>query len=227
MHGNEIRVKFDAMNNNCNNNMDKTFFCSVKDEHGDVNYNKIKKFCDISDKLARNETRLIFLLKCRRNRVIPNFIFDKLKIFDSLKSQNGVQHIRKKILKLENNLSNKFLNLEIDCCHSQVQGSKKDKNLISNDFKNFLPQSKWSIFFNTQKKKWLTLKKKCSLVLAKKLNKLLNKTTTNINEINFDEKCIKNLTNCELPTEAKVILSFGPKFSLHNDTHNVDVPKLL
>lgn len=52
---------------------------SNKQNNGESHISSIQPNQKLIEKLAKNKARLVFLLKCRRNNLIPRFIIDKMK----------------------------------------------------------------------------------------------------------------------------------------------------
>lgn len=76
------------------------------------------------DKLAQQKARLVFLLKCRRHKLNPRFIMDKVNHL--LKNYNRVSGtIKHQVKSVMNNLKSKLLNIEISICNSDIEKLKR------------------------------------------------------------------------------------------------------
>ncbi|XP_067622746.1 uncharacterized protein [Eurosta solidaginis] len=173
----------------------------------------INKFQYISKKLVKTKSSIKFLLKCRKSRLIPNFIknatiFNKLIVFD-----HDINRDIDSILDTHTfNYHTKILNLLIKHKHTlltrqqqQLEGITKylEKRLNTHDFEEFLKSEKYVTSGLTA-----TLKKK----QESKYERLKNEYSNILGDNKQD--CFINKTKVDFPSDIKSLLAKGPKFAL-------------
>lgn len=158
--------------------------------------------------LARTKSRQVFLLKCRRLHIVPRFIMDRtnrvLKPYDkeSAKTRNSVSsHI--------SSLNFALLNIEIGICCNAVRDitSKIERLRTLGSYAN---SNETITVHGTNYKNAL---KSHNTQLHGKLRNLVASQGI-LNDIKFDESCIKNLTTTPIPNDVLTLLSLGPKFAV-------------
>lgn len=158
----------------------------------------------VSEKLAKNKTRLVFLLKCRRHNVFPKFIVDR--VTQMFKSYESVpRKVQGQIRSTKDKLLTTLLNVEISMCHCEVENLKN--KLASHN--NSTTAQTLSMSQQAHERQLETSNSRVHRKFAK-----LIETQDHVEDIKFDESFIKNLTGMDIPTEMMTVLSLGPKFSI-------------
>lgn len=144
-------------------------------------------------KLAQQKARLVFLLKCRRHNVFPNFILHRTA---KLKSNSDCVKVRQITRLAIEELNRKLLNAQIaDCCF-MIKRLYKKENVTNDDNQQY----KTALKYNNHR-------------LYRKFNQLLQKQNT-IDDIKYDDSFIKNCSGVNIPKEMTILLGLGPKFAL-------------
>lgn len=160
-------------------------------------------------KLAKEYNRRCFLLKCRKEGVLPKHITTAVRSLDNLIQQQN--HENERLTRWNNRLGNKLINNSISSNHSLI--SQLENNLKHLKSK-IISSTDSSIFSNFSRKKEVAYNRLFHKIKRKnieKLNKLLDLQSL---KLKSKDNWLKNLTNVEIPHEIKAFLSLGPKFSI-------------
>lgn len=183
-----------------------TFYGNIENQHGREARNLMRNYHKQVKKISRIKNNIQFLIKCRRSKVIPNFIYNKTKNILSLsnihhnKLKNTVHQTNQKILNLS--IREKFENLNILEKHLSITTNKINFLIPSNETKQFFRAQ-----MDSQKIFRKTLKNKTDA----KLNRILQQENLNLN---VDQNWFQNLSNTIIPTDIQNILALGPKFTV-------------
>jgi hypothetical protein len=193
-----------------------SFYKELKDKHGENITRLFKKLDKQHSKLAGYINRKNFLLNCRRWHVLPKSI----RINFGNIGQDINQH-------KFNQLANKFLfsimNEKICIFFKDITTIKKDINhlierislfpISTMDLTSYLDKIKLDYEKNFEKRKAECLKK------FKELKDDLVSTIVvdSVRDSSSERKHLINLTDVELSTNVKSILSLGPKFNMPTD----------
>lgn len=198
-------------------------------EYGTRTLHKTKKYLYITNKLVKCKTRLIFLEKCKKEKITPRFISDKGKIFKSIETQNqkiNNHYLHKKISNMKKTLFSKFLNVEIKISKNHNRNLNIDKfnflnflesNLHINIFHKLLEMQEVQINIAYNKHK-ANLIKKFERLKVKQYKKP---------ELHYDKSNLVNLTDYIIPEECVITLSMGPKFSFPTRTKEIPIIDIL
>lgn len=179
----------------------------------------IKPIIQTKHKLFTLKNRKIFLLKCRQNQVIPNFL--KFKILHlQYKNHYLSETFQKQFLKFQN----KTLNLLIsDCikeethllrsCEQQIQTVKRHIN--EDILTNILETESKKILYKFVKTKNRLIKKLQNLIWEKQQKISHNNHIKNLPT----NKWLLNLTDTILPQNVEKILELGPNFAKHYESN--------
>lgn len=165
-----------------------------------------------------------FLLKCRDNSIIPNFIERSTKNI-----MNQIYEKSTNRTKLENTIYNfqfKLLNIHIREKYSIISGTEKMLMTLEDELKIIINEDDllalkywWTHEYNIKHfKKQQILIKKYNTLRQSKL-KLLKLT--------FDPKFFINKTNAEFPDEVKWLISLGPKFNIFDKSSRIPIFHLI
>lgn len=160
-------------------------------------------------KLARNKSRLVFLLKCRRYEILPRFILDRTTHLFSVQSNNA-SHNKKHIDSLASVINKKLLNLEIAACSREINSIQVTCNTSA---------------MSTQcLAHYRTVLKSHNDLLFEKFARLKSEQG-HLSDINYDPTFIKNYTQHEIPPNVLILLGLGSKFAIAPST--LPIPDLL
>lgn len=158
---------------------------------------------------------MIFLLKCRRLQVIPHFLINRTnRILQAYcnKSEQTKETVRRHV----DELNRALLNIEIGMCCGEIT---HDEKLLRN-----LSERSTAHQLSTQNQN----KVNYNQTLLKE-NKRLDKKLKNViaeqgilNDIKYDDSCLKNLTSVAIPNDVATLLSLGPKFAMPPENIPID-----
>lgn len=153
-------------------------------------------------KLANQKSRLVFLLKCRRHNVFPNFILRNTSKFESKSQCASAKNIMHNAIV---EFNRKLLNAEIsDCCYrvKMLSNNISNNSSSNNDSTSTAEENYYqnSLSINNNR-------------LHRKFNELIKKQKQ-LDDIKYDESLIKNFSGIEVPHKMLVLLGLGPKFAL-------------
>jgi hypothetical protein len=191
------------------NNYQPNFHQYILTNFGNKTHYNIINTEKLHTKSSKTKERLTFLIKCRKNKIIPKFLLTKTnKMFKHINNRPhpyNFDNFREKIKK-------KFLDIEIKITAYTVRKTNKQIVRNMNNLKNILPHNTYDSFHNCQRKKSDNISKRTKFTLENKFQNLIDQQPSEADVI-YDEQNIINLTSIELPIEVKILLSFGPTFS--------------
>lgn len=189
-------------------------FCTLKDQislqHGHQLRNKCIHFKNLSTRIAKSESRRIFLLRHRRLHIIPRFILDKSSVFDSLRCQTNTHNTS--IDKAQTSFERTILNLEISICIQSLNNLIKErehtKSLIQTQIDDHQFNDLSICIQNMYDKVRSKSKEKHMRKFQRNLNMKTNSESFSINE----DFCI-NMSGKEIPKEVTQLLGLGQSFA--------------
>lgn len=200
---------------NSTTKMERGFYRKVKRSYGTNKTKLLRNYSKCVKRTSSLVSSRIFLLKCRKHALIPNFISN------TTKHVNKLLHPTSKYLPKLNNIITAFhqkvLNIYIQYICTQTHTTQEQLYTLQEEIINTLPFSVADDFLLMQKRygdKQYTLK---THTHNKKFDGLYEKMMRVFN-VDVDEKSFINLTNITVSTDIKWMLSMGPKFALpHED----------
>ena len=216
----------------------ESFFTSIARQFGQQTSKNLKDLSNNRLKMIKISNRKLFLLKCRTNGVIPDFISNNLidtsNFFTSSISASCI------LLNLKNRYSRKLLNIAIKDTHN-IQNCIANRIAQLNDEILFtLPPHIFDKFYTFENKKYTKLFKIHKNKCIRKFNNFLaaknNSFNNNFNGFNsfnnlasnFDNNnWLKNLCDVEIPVNVKKVLVLGPKHALCAPRNFITSPKFI
>lgn len=193
------------------------FFSNINQNFGPAVVKQMKYFLKINKKMASLLNRRIFLLRCRSEKIWPNFIVDSLKCLNSIITNSMNINITK-IMNLEKRIKDKILSLEISVIENNIKQFQKIINNLSNNINLQLPDYIYRKFINKQNYTFNQIFNNIKQNCIKKFLELKDKKE----KIKYQDEWIENLTNLDIPSEVLAVLALGPKFSIkpqHSQLH--------
>lgn len=186
------------------------FFINIKRIYGDIAVRKLKQWMKLNSKLARENNRKIFLLKCRKYEIIPNHITNATKNIDELIIGQDAQQFS-----TYNQLTRKFkfklINLEISSNHKSISLINKSLILLKQEIINLTSEHVFNDFAHNTSLKYNKIFKKTK---QNNIKKFENLKKAQINEIKVCDNWLKNISNTVIPHDISKFLALGPKFSV-------------
>lgn len=187
-----------------------SFYTNIERDFGTNMKLKLKNFATNNNKLAHLSARKCFLLKCRKNNVIPKHILVNVNcVFPSLEENTPYS---KDIGNLICNFRKRILNLEIKIAFWKIkQLEQLNKRLKDAILSANIPQL--DAFFRTQEIGYNNSQTTNHETLNKKFTRLYSqqiKPHINANVANFVHKS----TDTQIPDDVMFLLGLGPKFGL-------------
>lgn len=200
------------------------FYQTIHTQYGIEKANLFKQWAKTNIKISSLKNRKIFLLRCRKDDITPPHITNGTKNVEALINfQDG--YTGQKILKFNNRLDSKLINLEIDITIATLKKLEKHLIQIIEQLKNHIPNHVINEFQNRQH---VTSEKHFKKVKNRNLKKFNNlKNQQHELHISTQDKWIKNLTNLDIPQEILRFLSLGFKFSIEPTNKEISVKRLI
>lgn len=187
------------------------FYHQIELNYGRQAVTKFKSWSKNKQKLAKLLNKRCFLLKCRKEDVIPKHVkgatygVEKLLQQDSWESRDS--HHRKLL-----RLGNKILSLEISSNQKQILKVESNLNILKNEIIGFTNEHIFLEFSHKQHIKYNRLFHKVKCKNINKFNYLYNSQVAQ--KLKSQPNWIKNLTNVTIPEDVNHFLALGPKFSI-------------
>lgn len=163
-------------------------------------------------KLAKQKSRLVFLLKCRRNDISPRFLVDRVGHLLK-KYKLGPCLVKKQAESLDKLIKKSLLNMEISTCSKQIEEITQVIISLAQGLQSLLSDEEIVSTNLKMKRNYEFHLKSSNMQLYRKFSKLME-TQDHIDHIQYDESFIKNFSDVEIPPEVLTILSLGPKFAI-------------
>ena len=188
------------------------FYAYITSIYGIQTTKIFKEYANYNRKLAKRIPQRIFLLRCRKAKLVPGFIQNYCRQFSNLSVYDNKQ--RNKVDSIIANFQIKVLNVlitdkvnNIKFIETKLESLENQICSFNDGFINrFLSQQKQFKFNTIERHKATNIKKFNALKLSTFIK--LNFNTT----INPD--WFMNLSSAEIPSEVCWLLSLGAKFSL-------------
>lgn len=184
----------------------------------------INKYTSLKTKLANVTSSIHFLLKCRKFRIIPNFINSATINIRNL-FQNDPNNLRY-IDEISAEFHLKILNTQIKHHFTKKTIIKSEIQSLKTFFENSLHTNHTEEVYKKGEEYYEKTLKKKSKILERKFNNLIGKNLAELN-IQFNEKSFKNLTDIVFDDEMKWLIGLGPKFSLYTQNANLPIFQLI
>lgn len=200
------------------------FYQTILQQYGAEVVRLLKQWATLNNKLASLRNRKIFLLACRSQGLIPTHIKNNTKALPNLiETTNG--RIGQETLDFLLRLDKKILNFEINVTYKNVERTERSLKEITVKLKSKIPHNIVDQFFNYQNN---TYERKFKTIKKTNQNKLTNlKKHENKEFLNTKDSWIKDLSECDIPTEIKQFLSLGQKFSIKPTPRDINLKDLL
>lgn len=200
-----------------------SFFQFIQQTFGDNIHAMMSHYANLIDTKAATTSRRIFLLCCRAKQVTPNFIKNKLKIFDSFYQQNTLNS--KKIDSMKQDCCKTLLNTEISLCVVKFKRIESDIVKCEAELKRQLPESLIQEFMLSQRQKEKNLLVIHKNIHIKKFDKLSSEQHSKGEIFKVDN--VLNLTNVAFPQDFMKLLSLGPQLALPVTRKDIKIPHLI
>ena len=199
------------------------FFNDIKHQYGSATVGLLKTMAKIYIKQASMQNRRVFLLECRRQKLLPNHITHGTSNINSMLSYTHGQ-LGRRIQNFNCRLGNDILNLEIRVTFCELTSLKKQLLSITDQLSNLLPQYILNEYIARQQTRSNYLSNKIKRKNLNKLNLLQSKMSNNIKT---KDSWFKNLTDIDIPQDITSLLALGPKFSLNPPANEIKISHLL
>lgn len=183
---------------------------AIRRTHGSNIAKKSTTLKNLTIKLAKAESRNVFLLQHRQTGAVPRFIRQKSVIFNSLKSQ--VNDNDKHIERAQKRLEQTILNIEISICVRHIKYTQNRRVSIDNLIKTSMDESLYNDLSMCVNQMYDKIRSKCKETQSKKLQENIKKSCPA--GIRFQEEFCVNMTGKEVPTEVLQLLGLGQCFAL-------------
>lgn len=175
----------------------------------------INKYKSERNKQINSRSTIIFLIRCRKAGIIPNFIRNKTKhIHDIFNTKEEIPDKIYKTLNTHiNNFHNKILNLAIRYKHEIRKQNSKNIKEIETILQQRMTIEDYSKFYEMEKKSDGKIKNNIREKHKKKFNSLIDHQKRELN-IRYNDNWFVNKTQTTIPEDIQWLLSHGKKFAL-------------
>lgn len=191
---------------------------------GDTNI--INRFKIIRNKIIRCKVTITFLIKCRNQGIMPQFIRNStkniFKIFDEYSSPSVNNQVGKYI----RNLQNKILNSSIKQKHYLLKSSEDELKYLTYTLSRFLGNDKLNNFLKYEEIIGEKLMEKEKQIHKKKFDNCVSLQMRELG-IKFNRKWFVNKTGVDIPEDVQWILSLGQKHALPVNREEFPILKVI
>ncbi|XP_074028848.1 uncharacterized protein [Leptinotarsa decemlineata] len=199
------------------------FYQDINVTYGYSTMRNLKDVANINIKLANLRNRRNFLLRCRKNNLVPPHITSGVHNVENL-TNTATGSLLRRTLNFNRRLRNSILNLEIKITHETVLSFEKTLTSLKSKLVTILPTYIITEFY---RKLSINYSRRFFKVKKQNQKKFQNLILTQSKKIISQPNWIKNLTDIEIPQDIKNFLALGPKFSIQPCLKDINVPHLL
>lgn len=195
------------------------FYNYLLSNHGPGTRNLAVSYQKSNQREAVLKCNLVYLIRCRKNKVYPPFLVKKVDRF--YKEQlNRSQGHKGKIDRSKSLLLSSYLSTEIDIVASQLRECRLNGTNINFELHEALPPTLYSTYMESQQQFGSNIYNKNKTRLRGKFDRISEKQKTSMNNI-FTTSGVTNLTDLVIPIPVLQLLSLGPKFALRPKKINI------
>lgn len=201
------------------------FYQEITNTYGFNTTRSLKQWANINIKLANKVNRRIFLLQCKKFKIVPLHIIQNSKhVLGLLTTPNT--RIRKDLTNFNSRLGYRILDFEIRITVNDINYLNHSLDVVINSVFNILPQNIFVTFLQRMER---AFQRKFTQVRSLNLQKFNRLKQSQIKDKLFkdNKKWLKNLTNIMIPPDIENFLSLGPKFSIQVNSKKLHVGGLL
>lgn len=191
---------------------DPQFYRNLKTTHG----NNVKRAAAQYQKTLRREAmtknKLVFLLRCRKNKLVPVFLKNKVERFFKDQSQQSGQY-QQKVDHTKLWLQRRYLTTEITVVNSQLQSYRRQLKALNCRLESAMDPDTYRTFMLTQQKYGSRIYDSEKTRIKAKYNRIGGENQDTLNRI-LSTDGVTNLTDIDIPKPMLQALSLGPKFAL-------------
>lgn len=206
------------------------FFDEIENNYGARSRKMLKNYANHTRKLSNMISRKSFLIRCRRRGVFPAHFASNFRFTFPLLEENGP--FSNKVQKCISKFMKSILNLEIKQTFHKIKTFRSRLTALAESIRTSgMPEQIIASFFDSQEKfyernvhaRTNSTKRKFRNIIARSAQHARSEELPSLNP-----KAIHNGTQVDVPPEAQVLLSLGPKFALPIDgAENVPLYHLL
>ncbi|XP_062711892.1 uncharacterized protein LOC134289674 [Aedes albopictus] len=191
-----------------------SFYTEVRERYGAPTVQLLKLYANNNTKLGNMQSRKEFLLKCRRNGVVPSHILHSLRCTNELLASSSpcIRKLSSTVSRFQKSL----LNIEIqDTCH-RVRSLNQELDALREQIVSHTDRDTYAYYFLTQEFAYHDNLRRKSKQTARKYSRLMNNSVA-VNQSQLpteNSSAVLNATNKTIPPETLILLSLGPKFAL-------------
>lgn len=172
---------------------------------------KLKIWASYNKKLVSYNNHKTFLIKCRKNGILPQHILHSAKCIENTFIEDSP--FTNKSYRILKRFQRDILNIEISFVHWKSKKLNSQIKSVIDNVKIVLNQEHFESYNNNQNKFASIHNKKTKSKQNKKFRILLEKQKP-IKPLTVNNKWILNLSSMEVPREVQYLLSLGDKFNL-------------
>lgn len=177
------------------------------------NTNLINRFKNVRDKIIRCKATITFLIRCRNEGIIPQFIRNSTKNIFNLFDEYSNPFVNNQVGKYIINLQKKILNSSIKNKHYLLKSYQDELKYLIYNLSRFLDNGQLNNFLKYEDKTAEKLIRKEKQIHRKKFDNCVNLQMRELG-IKFNRKWFVNKTGVDIPEDVQWILSLGQKHAL-------------
>lgn len=185
------------------------FYKNIKSQYGQEAVNHLKNIRRLQKKINNVKNQKIFLLRCRKNHVVPRHIQQNIKCIFNLLPKNA--RLARRIENTVSKLKRDIINLEIaDAYHSHTDFILR-LTKAKNEANKVLPTKVVEDFIKYQHPQ---LEKSFMETREQQIKKFTALKEQQASDHIIGNPEVKNLSTANLPINVNKFLSLGPKFAI-------------
>ena len=192
-----------------------TLYNKIKKRYNNYTNKHIKQHRKINNTIVKTKITIIFLLRCRRAEITPNFITNfSTNIHNIFKIQGKIPYnTQQTLLKILDYFNIKIHNLLIKHKNNYLRGNETQHNTNKNIIYKLLDHEDSTVFFESENNITKNLEIKQKEKHTKKYDKLIERQRKDL-DVHNKYNWFVNKTSIEIPIETQWLYSLGPKFAL-------------
>ncbi|XP_060518421.1 uncharacterized protein LOC132697147 [Cylas formicarius] len=199
------------------------FYQTIRANYGQEAVNLMKRYANLSQKIAKQKNRRIFLLRCKHDKLTPVFLNINLKHVKFV-CANNLRTFKDKVM---NKFVSSTLKLLITDTASALRFLEREKNIVYNHLVGRIPQIYLNDFLKIVFGKTEDGFNKIKQNNCKKIHSL-KQYQNNMDTIVQNKNWVENLTNIYIPRNVLEIFSLGPDFAVPiSQPKEIPIPNII
>lgn len=200
--------------------MQENYFSNIEWEYGITCKRTFKAYSKNHKKIVNTTKTKDFLIKCRKNLIIPSFIQHRTN--NILKSR--IRLTQRRYTNYICKINRKILNFEITDKIVHIHKLSRSASYLRSKMFKLAPQHIVNSYIHNIKLNYFRYRENITRKINEKYERLEKEQTPSIY---YNKDRLKNLSDIELPKDVEMILSFGPKFTVYQSKPEIPLANLI